>query len=105
MKILRKLVQDGNVAVLFSPEYGSGWYSWNTSYPEILFDPAMVKLVLENKKEELRVFVELKYPDIFKGGLDDLEVEWVPEGRQFRIAEYDGKEWIEYDDEVEWITA
>ena len=105
MKVLRKLVQDGSVAVLFSPDYGAGWYSWNTEYPEILFDPAMVKLVQEKKFDELETYVILKYPEITRFGMRDLEVEWIPEGRKFRIAEYDGKEWVEYEDDIEWVTA
>jgi len=105
MKVLNKLVKDGSVAVLISPGYGAGWYSWNMSYPEILFDPAMVKLVQENKFDELETYVILKYPEISKFGLHDLEVNWIPEGKQFRVVEYDGNESIEYNEDVEWITA
>lgn len=105
MKVLRKLVQDGSVAVLVSPDYGAGWYSWNTEYPEILFDPAMVKLVQEKKFDELETYVILKYPEITRLGMHDLEVEWIPKGRKFHVAEYDGKEWIEYEDDIEWVTA
>jgi hypothetical protein len=105
MKMLRKLIQDGKVAVLVSPGYGAGWSTWNQGYPEILFDPAMVKLVEQDKKDELRVYVELKYPEICKLGMDDLEVQWVREGKQFRVVEYDGNEGIEYNEEVDWIIA
>ena len=105
MKTLRKLVRDGHVAVLISPDYGAGWYSWNTEYPEILFDPAMVRLVEENKFDELETYVILKYPDISRHALHDLEVEWISEGTEFRIKEHDGSETIEFKDEVEWIKA
>lgn len=105
MKKINKLIEEGKVAVVISPEYGAGWYSWNTDCPEILFDPAIVKLVQENKFDELETYVILKYPEISKHSLRDLEVEWVPQGQEFRIVEYDGKEWIEYKDEVDWIIA
>jgi hypothetical protein len=26
---MNKLIRDGMVAVLYSPDYGSGWYTWN----------------------------------------------------------------------------
>jgi len=48
----------------------------------------------------------LKYPDVYLGGMKDLEVEWVKVDRMFRIAEYDGNESIEYKDEDEmWMLA
>lgn len=105
MKVLHKLVEDGNVAVVISPDYGSGWYSWNVEYPEILFDPGIVKLVLDKKFDELVTYVTLKYPDVHQLSIDNLVVEWVPQGREFRVNEYDGKEWIEFKDELDWITA
>jgi hypothetical protein len=105
MKVLNKLVRDGHVAILISTDYGAGWYSWNTDYPEILFDPAMVRLVEENKFDELEIYAILKYPNISRLALRDLEVEWIREGVEFRINEHDGSESIEYKDEVDWITA
>ena len=102
---MNKVVRDGRVAVLYSPGYGAGWFTWNTSRPEILFDPAMVELVEQEKWEELRAFVVLKYPDIYVGGLEDLQIEWMPEGTQFQVNEYDGYESIEKRDSVDWITA
>ena len=102
---MNKLIRDGRVAVLYSPDYGAGWFSWNTSRPEILFDPAMVELVEQEKWDELQAFVTLKYPDIYAGGLRDLQIEWVPEGTQFIVNEYDGNESIEKRDSVVWHTA
>ena len=100
-----KLVRDGKVAVLYSPGYGAGWFTWNTKYPEILFDPAMVELVEQEKWDELRAYVVLKYPDIYAGGLEDLHIDWIPVGTQFQVKEYDGNESIERRDSVNWITA
>ena len=93
---MNKLSEDGKVAVLYSPGFGAGWYTWNYDTPEILFDPAIVKFVENKKWAELDTYVTLKYPEIFKGGMTDLEVEWIPEGTLFKVNEYDGSESIEY---------
>jgi hypothetical protein len=102
---MTKLIRDGMVAVLYSPDYGSGWYTWNQDHPEILFDPAIVKLVEENKFDELKTYVTLKYPNLYVGGMDDLQVALIPEGAMFRVNEYDGAESIELKDDADWFTA
>ena len=102
---MRKLSENGKVAVLYSPEFGAGWYTWNQEHPEILFDPAMVKLVEKGQYDELATYVELKYPGIYTGGLKNLKVEWIKEGSQFRVVEYDGSESIEVNDEIDWLIA
>ena len=102
---MNKLVRDGMVAVLYSPDYGSGWYTWNREHPELLFDPGIVQLIEENKWDELKTYVTLKYPNIYDGGIWDLRVAWIPEGSLFRINEYDGDESIELKDDADWFTA
>jgi hypothetical protein len=102
---MNKLVRDGMVAVLYSPDYGSGWYTWNPNHPELLFDPAIVQLVEENKWDELKTYVTLKYPKLYTGGMDDLKVAWIPEGAMFRVNEYDGAESIELKDDADWFVA
>jgi len=102
---MRKLSENGKVAVLYSPDFGVGWYTWNQEHPEILFDPAMVKLVEKGQYDELATYVELKYPGIFTGGLRQLQVEWIEEGKKFRVVEYDGSESIEVQDDMEWMIA
>ena len=100
-----KVVRDGKVAVLYSPDYGAGWFSWNPECIEILFDPAMVELVEAESWEELKTYVALKYPDLYMGGIDNLNIEWVPEGALFVVQEHDGNEWIELRDQINWIQA
>ena len=102
---MNKLVRDGKVAVLYSPDYGSGWYTWNPNHPELLFDPAIVQLVEEDKFDELKTYVTLKYPNIYEGGMWELKIAWIPEGAMFRINEYDGDESIELKDDADWFTA
>lgn len=102
---MNKLVKDGKVAVLYSPGFGAGWYSWNLDRSELIFEPAIAQFVLDEKFDELQTYVELKYPEIYKGGMMDLEVAWIPEGTQFRINEYDGAESIELKEDVDWLVA
>jgi len=105
MKKIPKLIRDGEVAVLYSPSYGAGWYTWNYEHPEIIFDPGIVDLVENEKWDELNTYTELKYPDIYKGGMSDLKVMWLPEGTLFRINEYDGSESIELKENDNWLVA
>jgi len=102
---MNKLIQDGKVAVLYSTGFGAGWYTWNQEYPQILFDPAIVKFVEKEKWDELKTYVTLKYPDIYTGGLGSLRVEWIPEGTLFKVVEYDGAESIELKENNDWIVA
>ena len=102
---MNKVVRDGRVAVLYSPGYGAGWFSWNTEFPELLFDPGLVDLVGQDDKEKILAYVNLKWPDAYTGGLEDLQIEWLPVGTEFIIDETDGAELIKIKDNINWITA
>ena len=102
---MNKLIDNGKVAVLYSPEFGAGWSTWNPEVPELVFDPAIVVFVEKDQWAELETYVILKYPGIFKGGMKDLAVAWLPEGTEFRISEHDGAENIEIKEKTGWITA
>ena len=104
---MNRVVRDGQVAVLYSPGYGAGWSTWAKPEirQEILFDPAIVGLVEQEKWEELEVYITLKYPNMFCGGLRDLQIEWIPEGTQFIVNDYDGYESIQKRDTTDWYTA
>jgi hypothetical protein len=103
--MIEKLSEDGKVAVLYSPGFGAGWYTWNQTVPQILFDPAIVKFVEKEKWDELATYVALKYPDIYTGGMKDLKVAWIPEGTLFRVDDYDGSESIELKENDNWLVA
>lgn len=102
---MMKLNENGKVAVVYSPGFGAGWFTWNQECPEIIFDPTIVRFVEKGQFDELKVYVELKYPEIYTGGLTDLSVAWIPEGTLFRIHEYDGSESIEVKEELNWLIA
>ena len=102
---MNKLIKDGKVAILYSPGFGAGWFTWNPTMPELIFEPAIAQFVLDEKFDELQTYVALKYPQIYDGGMMDLEVAWIPEGTEFKINEYDGAESVETKDEIGWLVA
>jgi hypothetical protein len=104
-KPINKLLVNGKVAVLYSPGFGAGWSTWNREVPDLVFDPAIVEFVENEKWAELNTYVTLKYPGIYTGGMKDLAVAWLPVGTEFRIGEYDGAENIEVKEETDWIKA
>ena len=101
-----KLIRDGQVAVLYSPEHGAGWSTWNTDCAEqLMFDPSIVEWLEQGELDKILTYMTLRYPDVYIGGIDDLTIKWIPVGTKFRVVEYDGAEYIETLDSVNWITA
>lgn len=116
---MNKLVRDGKVAVLYSPGYGAGWSTWCSirgNNTELVFEPTIVSLVEDRDSGKITdsQLVELvdsycknKYGEyeVYCGGVEDLKIEWIPVGTQFKIVEYDGSESIEFKENEYWITA
>ena len=104
--MVQKLIRDGKVAVLISGGFGAGWFTWNSEYPEMLFDPEIAKM-LEDKepKSAIEKVAAKKYPKAFLGGLRDLDIQWIPVGTLFKVDEYDGSESIESRDSTDWMVA
>ena len=103
---LGKVVRDGKVAVLYSPGFGAGWSTWESGGDQnLIFDPMLVKYVEEGNFTKLHEYAEMRYPDVYKGGLSDLTIAWLPVGTLFRINEYDGSESIETLGDTGWIKA
>jgi hypothetical protein len=100
-----KVIKDGRVAVLYSPDYGAGWYTWNTEHQDMLFDPTVVMFVEAGDLDKVEAYATLKWPEAYIGGIRDLKVEWIPEGTAFKINEYDGNESVEIRDGDQWIVA
>jgi hypothetical protein len=102
---MKKKTVDGLVAVLYSPGFGAGWYTWH-NIVELLFDPKVVDMVLEKTSTEtIELYCKTVYGDHYYAGSCDLEVTWVPTGTELVIDEYDGAETVTLKDKVEWITA
>ena len=102
---MQKKTVDGLVAVLYSPDFGAGWYTWH-NIAELLFDPKVVDMVLEKTSAEtIELYCKAVYGDHYYAGSCDLEVAWVPAGTEFIIEDFDGNESITFKDKVKWITA
>lgn len=106
------------ISVLYSPQYGAGWYSWNQGFENCLFNLELVELVkkkelLEKEKQDTTQIIkeienkaESLYSDEFyAGGARSLRIEQMPEGTLFNIKEYDGFESIEYCEDKQWLVA
>jgi hypothetical protein len=101
---MNKVIRDGKVAVLISYGFGAGFYTWGAPL-EAIFDPKLIELVESEDFDGAVKYVETTYPDVYTGGVEDLEVVWVDEGEEFTIEEYDGNESIQFKNETQWITA
>jgi hypothetical protein len=101
MKMFKK---DGKTAVLVSPEFGAGFSTWNNPQMSVDFD--LVEAFLSGDMNRFEYIVVEKYGEnMYLGGMEGLQVQWVDEGKKFRIEEYDGLENIKFFDEEEWFTA
>ena len=96
--------EDGTVAVLVSRGFGAGFVTCGAPI-EAAFDPALVRYILDDDLEGAVQFVESKYPDVYTGGVEDLEVEWLPKGTSFKFKEHDGSESLLIRDSEEWYVA
>jgi hypothetical protein len=100
-----KYIRDGKVAVLYSPGYGAGWYTWNDDQEGMIFDRELVAAVLAEDYAALKEIAARKYPEAYLGGGDKLEIEWLEPGTVFVIDEYDGSESIRPVTEIKTFTA
>lgn len=94
---MKKLIKDGKVAVLVSHGFGAGWSTWEIgeNKEKMVFDPQIARAILKKDWKLAKEIADKKYPEVYKGGLGDIVVEWVPVGSQFVIREYDGAETLE----------
>lgn len=104
-----KVIRDGKVAVLVSEGgYGAGWSTWNSQYPEMVFDPIVVDAV-EKKLPLVSIERHLRdtYPNLYLSYSEyaQLKVYWLDEGTQFVIDVCDGLETIRLPCETDWIIA
>lgn len=107
-----KLERGGQVAILYSPDFGAGWSTWNKDFEFLLFDKELVQLVLDGKKDAAAELATRKANDaagedvyLYTGGACNLEVAWLPKGSVFKIDEYDGSESITLFGDYSFRTA
>ena len=106
-----RVIRDGCVAVLYSPDYGAGWSTWahNDGLDiKSMYDPEVVQWVLDGRPKNHfdDNYFNIKYGGYFyTGGMKNLEIAWIPLGEKFIIREYDGSEYIEKINDVNWYVA
>lgn len=101
---MSRYIKDGKVAVLYSPEFGSGWSTWG-KVEDMVFNPELVEAVLSGDKSNVYETAKRLYPDVYDGGLRDLTIGWLDIGTNFVIDEYDGYESIRVLGDFEFLTA
>lgn len=100
---MKKVIRDGMVAVLYSPDFGAGWSTWNKEHSECLFDPEVVAWVEDGKQGSVPTQHYGEY--FYDCGAGDLRIAWIEQGTLFRVEEYDGHESIVFAEDYEWFTA
>ena len=99
-----KLIVDGKVAVIVSPGFGAGWSTWGAA--ESCMDGELAKAILDGETASVvEGIAERNWPDAYQGGLHQAVVEWVDEGTQFEIREYDGHESLHTAGETPFLRA
>jgi hypothetical protein len=96
---MEKVIRDNKVAVIYSPGFGAGWYTWHYSKNKelLLFHPKLVEMIENNKRNEITeewVAENIGLHDVYCGGAGTLRIEWIPVGARFEVDEYDGAESI-----------
>lgn len=102
-----KVVRDGKVAILYSPGFGAGWYTWNYQYPECQYHPKLVALVENHASaKEIQALATMLFgEDFYADGAADLTIAWLPVGTSYQIREYDGSESIQVQSYSDWSIA
>lgn len=106
---MQKVKRNGQIAVLVSPGFGAGWVSWNDGQKgeTLACDADIVEAVLAKDRTLAASIAKQKFPGehVCVLGAEDLVVEWVDEGSNFEINEYDGSESLHVIGEGSYLTA
>ena len=95
-----KVTKNNKVAVIYSNVYGTAWYNHHQCL-NLVFDPHIVE-IYQNPREVEEYVWQVYQLEVFADGL---AVAWIALGSEFVIQEYDGKEFILYQEDFEWIKA
>ena len=107
MSEIKKVERDGKIAVIYSPEYGTGMDSghYRGDPKQMRFDPEIVELILDGRRQEDDDLANERYGCERYRFFEGLDVMWIAKGRRFCIDEYDGSESFSYPDAIGWMTA
>jgi len=100
---MKKYIKDGKVGVLYSPGYGAGWSTWsykNEDKERMVFCPELCEAIDKGlSQDKILSIAKAQFPEMYMGGLEDIEIVFLEPGTRFRIDEYDGSESIITKDE------
>jgi len=99
---MEKLIRDGKVGVIVSGGFGAGWATWSDSHEFFSMDKGLVELKLKDApRKDVEAYMEGKEFDCpYMGGWNKARVEWVDQGDNFYIDEYDGSESLVFADSL-----
>lgn len=100
---MEKVIRDGKVAVLHSPD---GWYSEHYS-EQLLFHPKVVEMVEAGRKMEIDkdwIFENTGVREVYADAMR-LEIVWIPEGTLFHVTDYGEGEEIVLKNQIHFLTA
>ena len=94
--------------ILISSNYGSGWSTWNSEYPEYkecltnqeiidMVEAGLEGYLIENRAKEL-------WCRGYWGGAYSLKVYEIAVGESFFITEFEGIETVYKMSEINWLT-
>lgn len=99
-----RYVIENKVAVILCGEVDAkGWYTYHYR-KELIFDPYIVTLILQNKFEQLFFHINSLGINYEKHRVDKLKIQWVDEGSTFRIDNNDDKEKIIHFKDDDYFT-
>lgn len=106
---MEKVIRNGKVAVLYSPNFGAGWYSWHHT-PELVFHPRLVELIEQKRNSEINdeliaEILGIDEDDVPYISSREVIIAWIDEGTVFKIDEYDGAESIVLQENEDLLTA
>lgn len=102
--------EDGDIIVLISEQFGSGWSTSNGDKIELAVDKRIVEFFFKHiddsdymrklssfndnevKTESKKYFASMGYKDVCFLGAKDIDFYCVPKGSKIEIREYDGRE-------------
>ncbi len=93
-----KVVRDGKVAVLISPNYGAGWSTWASDKMRdaALFDRRFVEAAEAGVTDIDPIAEQVFGKDAYfcTSGWRNIQIEWLDKGTAFYVDEYDGSETV-----------